>query len=218
MKRLQPKRISVLVADNYPVVREGLIVMINRQTDMQVVGEACDGRAAVEQYFLHRPDVVLMDLRMPHLDGIAATTAIRNVDPEARIILLTAYEAEEQVYQGVRAGAKGYLLKDTPREELLETVRKVHAGGTCIPATIAVKLAERATRAELTTREKEVLRLMATGLSNKEIGVSLFLCEGTVKVHVCNLLKKLHANGRTEAINLALTRGIVDFASQRTSI
>lgn len=189
--------------------------MVNRQTDMQIVGEACDGRAAVEKYFLHRPDVVLMDLRMPDLDGIAATAAIRNVDPEARIILLSAYETEEQVYQGVRVGAKGYLLKDTPREELLETVRKVYAGGTCIPAAIAARLAERATRMELTVRETEVLRLMATGLSNKEIGMSLCLCEGTVKVHVCNLLRKLNANGRTQAINLALTRGIVDFASQR---
>lgn len=191
--------------------------MINRQTDMQIVGEACDGRAAVEKYFLYRPDIVLMDLRMPHLDGIAATTAIRNVDSEARVILLTAYETEEQVYQGVRAGAKGYLLKETPREELLETIRRVHAGETCIPAAIATRLAERATRMELTARETEVLRLMVTGMSNKEIGVALCLCEGTVKVHVCNLLRKLHATGRTQAINLALTRGIVDFAAQRIS-
>lgn len=203
----------LLIADDHPVVREGLACMVNRQCDMQVVAEASDGRAAVEGFFLHRPDIVLMDVLMPNLDGISATAAIRNLYPEARIILISSYETEEHVYQGVRAGAKGYLPKGTPRNELLETIRKVHGGATCIPYTIAAKLAEHATHAQLSPREMQVLRLMVAGKSNKEIGVALCLSEGTIKVHVCKLLKKLKASGRTEAINLALTRGIVSLAA-----
>lgn len=203
----------LLIADDHPVVREGLTCMVNGQSDMQVVAEAADGRTAVEQFFVHRPDIVLMDIRMPQLDGIAATAAIRAVYPEARIILLSTYETEEHVYQGLRTGAKGYLPKGTPRQELLETIRKVHGGATCIPAPIAAKLAEHATHAELSVREMQVLRLMVDGKSNKEIGVALCLSEGTVKVHVCNLLRKLKAGGRTEAIHVALTRGIVGLAS-----
>jgi len=210
MDSKQLKRIRALVADDHAVVREGLATIINREADMQIVAEASDGRAAVEQFLLHRPDIVLLDVRMPGLDGIAAATAIRNTDPEARIILLSTYEADEQVYQGLRAGAKGYLLKDFSAEELLDTIRKVHAGVSCISPRIGAKLADRVTRSELTRREMEVLRLMVTGKSNKEIANILYIGEGTVKVHVSALLKKLKATGRTEAINLALMHGIVN--------
>src|ERR1700720_2973596 len=172
------KRIHVLVADDHAVVREGLAAMINRECDMRVVAAAVDGQTAVDQFFLHRPDVVVMDVRMPNLDGIAATTEIRSRDSGARIILLSTYEGDEQVYQGLRAGAKGYLLKDTPREELLETIRSIHLGGTHISPVIAAKLADRVTRPELSVREIEVLRCMVLGKSNKEIGTALYICEG----------------------------------------
>ncbi|HLJ89622.1 MAG TPA: response regulator transcription factor [Candidatus Angelobacter sp.] len=203
------ERIRVLIADDYPVVREGLASVVNRQPDMQVVAEAQDGRAAVEQFLLHRPDVALLDLRMPHLDGVAALQEILAQVPEARIILLSACEGDENIYQGLRAGAKGYLVKDSPVAELLESVRKVHSGLTYILPTIAAKLALRITRPTLSDRELEVLQCMAAGKSNKEIGTALYISEGTVKVHVSNLMRKLQATGRTEAVNLALMHGMV---------
>jgi two-component system NarL family response regulator len=206
-------RIRVLIADDHPVVREGLATMINRQLDMQVVAEAPDGHVAVEQFLLHRPDVALLDIRMPHLDGIAAMQAILFQTPDARILLLSTYDCDEQIYQGFKAGAKGFLSKDTPREDLLETIRKIHNGITYILPKVAAKLAECVARSTLSVRELEVLRLMAVGKSNKEIGVSLFITEGTVKLHVSHLLKKLKATGRTEAINLALIHGIVTLDS-----
>lgn len=201
--------IRILIADDYPVVREGLASMVNRQPDMQVVAEACDGRMAVEQFRLHRPDVTLLDIRMPHLDGIDALQAILAHAPEARIILLSACEGDENIYQGLRSGAKGYLVKDSAVEDLIESIRKVHSGLTYILPTIAAKLALRITRSTLSDRELEVLQYMTAGKSNKEIGTALFISEGTVKVHVSNLMKKLKATGRTEAVNLALMHGMV---------
>jgi two-component system NarL family response regulator len=203
------RRIRVLVADDHEVVREGLVALINRQRDMEVVTQVCDGQTAVDRFTALRPDVGLLDVRMLRLDGIAATKMIRGRIPEARVILLSAYECEEQVYQGVRAGAMSYLVKDTPCDELLDTIREVHRGVTCIPHHIAAKLAARVTRTELSARELEVLRLMVVGKSNKEIGAILYITEGTVKVHGSSLMKKLGATARTEAVNLALMHGIV---------
>ena len=202
------QQIAVLIADDHPVVREGLIALINRQEDMQIVAEACNWLEAVEKFCSRQPDVGMMDLRMPGMEAVDAISAIREHAPEARIILLTTYDDEEDIYQGLQAGAKGYLLKDAPREELVQCIRSVNKGGTWIPPTVAAKLASRVSAAELTDREIEVLRLMVTGKSNKEIGAALNVTEGTVKVHVSHILQKLKANGRAEAISLALKRGV----------
>jgi len=211
------KKLRILLADDHIVMRTGLRALLERQPNLEVVGECENGRETVALAASLKPDVVVMDVRMPNLDGIAATTEIRSRDSGARIILLSTYEGDEQVYQGLRAGAKGYLLKDTPREELLETIRSIHLGGTHISPVIAAKLADRVTRPELSVREIEVLRCMVLGKSNKEIGTALYICEGTVKVHVSKLLKKLKASGRTEAINLALMHGIVNVGSSPQS-
>ena len=201
--------IRVLIADDHPVVREGLVALISRRPDMQLVGEASNGREAVEQFFVHHPDVTLLDQRMPDMDGVAALKAIRERCPDARIILLTTYDGSEDIYRGMRAGAKAYLLKDVSREELLECIRSVHEGKTEISPAVATRLANRVARKDLTSREMEVLRLMATGKSNKEIGAALNVSEGTVKVHVNHILQKLGVESRTEAATVALKRGIV---------
>jgi len=201
--------IRLLIADDHPVVREGLAAMIERRADMTVVAEASSGQEALELYRLHQPDVVLMDLRMPQMDGVSAITAIRAEFPGARIIVLTTFDGDEDIYRGLRAGAKGYLLKDAGREALLEAIRGVHAGQTRIPADVASKLAERMSGPELTPREREVLELMVSGKSNQEIGSHLFIAEGTVKAHVNNILAKLDVNDRTQAVTTAIKRGIV---------
>lgn len=205
----KPRPIRVLVADDFPIVREGLTTLLNCQKDMQVVAEASDGQSAVEQFVRYRPDVALLDMRMPKLDGIAALSAILNQVPGARVILLTAFAGDELIYRALRAGAKSYLLKNTPRQDLLTAIRTIYHDDTCIPPVIAAKLVDRITRTELTSRELEVLQLMAVGKSNKEIGVSLYISEGTVKAHVSKLLGKLKATSRTEAINIAILHGIV---------
>jgi two-component system NarL family response regulator len=206
MKQGNP--IRVLIADDHPVVRTGLALMLKYEPGMETVGEAGSGREAVALFRLHRPDVTLMDLRMPDMDGVEAITTIRAEFPAARIILLTTYDGDEDIYQGLRAGARAYLLKDVPCEELLETIRMVHAGQKCITVEVGARLAERIDGPELTEREREVLRLMATGRSNQEIGAALFITEGTVKFHVNNILSKLGVNDRTQAVIAALKRGI----------
>lgn len=205
----EPRAIRVLIADDFPVVREGLVTIVNSQADMSVVAEASDGEAAIQQFQRHHPDVVLMDMRMPRMDGLSALAAIRKIDSQAKVILLSAFAGDDLVYRGIRAGAKSYLLKNGPRQDLLGTIRSTHNNDAGLPAAIAAKLVDRLARSELSPREMEVLRLMAEGKSNKEIGTALFITEGTVKAHVSKLLRKLSVTGRTEAVNMALQHGIV---------
>jgi DNA-binding NarL/FixJ family response regulator len=206
---VQAVGIRLLIADDHAVVREGLTAIFNRQPDMRVVAEAHHGREALELWKQHRPDVTLLDLRMPELDGVAALQEIRNEEASARVIVLTTYDTDEDIYRGMRAGAKAYLLKDARREDLLECIRRVHAGETFVPAGIAAKLAEHVGAAELTYREAEVLRLVASGKSNKDIGGNLFISETTVKSHVKSILAKLNVLNRTEAIAAASRRGLI---------
>jgi len=204
-----PERIRILIADDHPIVREGLAAIISLRPDMTVVAQAADGRDAVEAFRKHRPDLALLDLRMPLLDGVGAIAAIRAEFPNARLILLTTYDGDEDIYRALRAGAKAYLLKDSPREDLLRCIREVHEGRTCIPPAVAAKLAVRLTGTELTGRELEVLDLTARGQSNKEIAAGLSIAEGTVKVHLNSIFGKLGVAGRTEAVRSALERGIL---------
>jgi two-component system, NarL family, response regulator len=205
----EPRQLRVLVADDHPVVRHGLVALIDHQPDMCVVAEVGNGREAIEQYAAQQPDVVLMDLRMPELDGVEAIAAIRAASPQARIVVLTTYDSDEDIYRGLRAGAQGYLLKDAPAGELLSAIRAVAAGQKRIPAEVAAKLAERMTSPELTARELEVLRLVVTGQSNKEIGAALAIAEGTVRAHLNSIFQKLDALDRTHAVTIALRRGLV---------
>ena len=201
--------LRVLVVDDHPVVRHGLVALIDHQADMEVVGEAGNGREAVERYAATRPDVVLMDVRMPELDGVEAIVAIRVADVQARVIVLSTYDGDEDIYRGLRAGAMGYLLKDVPSSELLGAIRAVAAGHKRIPPDVAAKLAERMTSPELTARELEVLRLVVEGLSNKEIGAALAIAEGTVRAHLNSVFGKLDAQDRTQAATIAIRRGLV---------
>ncbi len=201
--------ISVLIADNHPVVREGISALISRRNDMRVVGEAANGQEAVELYEQHHPDVTLMDLRMPVIDGVTAINMIRDCDPNARIIIITTYDGDYDIYRGLRAGAKSYLLKGVSRDELIEAIYAVNSGETWIPQPIAAKLAQRMTLPDLTAREFDVLKLMACGCSNQEIGRQLFIAEGTVKAHVNNILSKLNVSDRTQAVTMSIKRGIV---------
>ena len=201
--------IRILIADDHPVVREGLVAMINRREDMTVVAEASDGREALAEFMLHRPDVSLLDLRMPEMDGADAIAAIRAQAPAARLIVLTTYDDDEDIHRGLQAGAKAYLLKDAPREELLACIRAVHEGRTLISPAIAAKLADHVSTTTLTARELDVLRLVADGNPNKAIAVALFISEGTVKTHINSLLRKLDAADRTQAVTIALKRGIL---------
>jgi len=202
-------KIRILIADDHLVVREGLVAILNRQSDMTVVGEAGSGQEALEQWRNHRPDVTLMDLRMPEMSGVEAIIAIREADDKASVIILTTYDSDEDVYRGMRAGAKAYLLKDAHREELLSCIRAVYAGKTVVSAGVAAKLAGRLREEELTPRELEILTLVGQGLSNKRIARALEITEGTVKTHVKNLLEKLDATSRTEALAVAARRGLI---------
>ena len=204
-----PSGITILTVDDHPLIRDGLAAVIAREPDMRVVAEAADGEQALEQYRAHQPSIVLMDLRMPVMDGVEAIQAIRAEFPAARIIALTTYEGDEDIYQALAAGASGYLLKDMLRTELIDVIRKVHQGYRGIPQAIAAKLAAHTPRIGLTSRELEVLRLMVEGQSNPEIATSLGRAEGTVKIHVQHILQKLGAADRTQAVTMALRRGII---------
>jgi two-component system NarL family response regulator len=207
MQKADP--IKVLIADDHPVVREGLAALINRQPDMLVVAEASSGREAVDQFLLHHPDVLLVDLRMPEMDGADAIAAIREQAPGARAIVLTTYGNEEDIHRGLVAGAKAYILKDAPRQELIDCIHAVHAGRTLIPPDIAAKIAGRVTASAITPREMAVLRLVADGIPNKGIATALSISESTVKTHISSLLSKLDAADRTQAVIIALRRGLL---------
>jgi DNA-binding NarL/FixJ family response regulator len=202
-------QIRLLIADDHALILEGLAATISRQEDMTVVVKAGDGREAVELWKKHRPDIALLDLRMPQLNGVGVIREIRELDVAARIIVQTTYDTDEEIYQAVRAGAKAYLLKDAPLDELLNVIRRVHAGETCIPAALAAKLASRMSGQALTGREVDVLKLLARGRSNKEIGSDLFVSETTVKTHVRSIFTKLNVLSRTEAIGVANRRGLI---------
>jgi len=208
--------IRILVVDDHPVVREGLVMMLGTQPDMEVVGEAGDGLAAVEQATALAPDVVLMDLEMPGLDGPEAIRRIQQTNPAARVLVLTAYDTDERILQAVQAGARGYLLKGVPRDEIFQAVRVVEGGGSLLQPAVATKLLNRVgdllreERAEtLTERELQVLELIAKGYRNKEIARELNITERTVKFHANIIFQKLEVDSRTEAVSEALRRGII---------
>lgn len=202
-------RIRVLIADDHVTVLEGLAAIIGRQTDMKVVAQASNGREAVDLWQKHQPDVTLVDLRMPTLDGVGAIEEIRRQQASARIVVLTTFDSDNEIVRAITAGAKGYLLKDARREELLDCIRKVNAGETCVPPALAAKLAESMSSEPLTGRELDVLALLARGKSNKEIGNHLYITETTVKSHLRNIFTKLNVLSRTEAITTASRRGLV---------
>jgi DNA-binding NarL/FixJ family response regulator len=202
-------KIRLLIADDHMTVLAGLASIIGMQRDMIVVAEAANGRQAVDLWRKHRPDVTLLDLRMPKLDGVGVIDEIRKEDTSARIIILTTYDTDNEIYRAIKAGAKGYLLKDARREELLDCIRKVSHGETCIPQALVEKLAAGVSGETFTGRELAVLMLLARGKSNKEIGANLFISESTVKGHLRNMFTKLNVLSRTEAIAVATRRGLV---------
>lgn len=205
----RPEKIRLLIADDHVTVLEGLTAIIRRQPDMTVVADAANGREAVERWTAHRPDVTLLDLRMPELDGVGVTESIRSLDPAARVIVLTTYDTDNDILRAIRAGAKAYLLKDSRREDLLDCIRRVHRGETCITPSMVEKLATGLSSEALTGRELDVLTLLAQGMSNKEIGARLFVTETTVKSHLRAIFTKLNVLSRTEAVTSANRRGLI---------
>ncbi|MFB2895834.1 response regulator [Aerosakkonemataceae cyanobacterium BLCC-F50] len=204
----QPSSIRVLVVDDHPVVRQGLIGILEEAPDIVIVGQGRNGHEAIAVFEQQQPDVTLMDLRMPEMGGVQAITVICKEFPNARIIVLTTYDSDEEIYQGLRAGAKGYLLKDSEPEELLTAIRTVTRGQQYIPSNVAAKLVQRMIAPELSDRELEVLQLIVQGMSNQEISTALNISESTVKTHINRILSKLNVKDRTQAAIIALKRGI----------
>ena len=213
LKTADRNSIRVLIADDHPVVRDGLAGIIDEQDDMVVIGQAATGLDALRLYQEHHPDVTLLDLRMPGenglgMNGIQTVQAIRRQSPSARAIILSTYDTDEDIYRSLEAGAKAYLLKDVDQSVLLQTIRAVHAGQRPVAPQVGAKLAGRIGYAELSDRERDVLRLLVQGLSNQEIAGALFIAESTVKFHVNHILSKLNAADRTQAVIIALKRGL----------
>ncbi len=210
MKRMNTERITIMVVDDHPLIREGIGSVVAGQSDMLLIAEATSGAEAIESYERHRPDITLMDVKMPTLNGIEATRAIRERFADARIIMLTTYEDALHAMQAIKAGAAGYMLKRLLRRDLLDTIRAVHRGQRCLPPSIATELAMHASRDDLSPREVTVLQLAAQGNSNKRIAASLGIAQETVKSHMRSLLQKLGANDRTHAVTIALNLGLIE--------
>jgi DNA-binding NarL/FixJ family response regulator len=205
----EPSRIRVVSVDDHPLLREGIAIVINNQPDMIMVSQASTASEGIAQHREHRPDVTLMDLRLPDLSGIDAMIAIRTEFPDARIIMLTTFEGDVEIQRALEAGARGYVLKSTPPSELVQVIRQVHAGKKRVPADVAARLAEHMSFEELTAREVEVLREISGGNRNRDIADLLHISEETVKVHVKHIMEKLGAKDRTQAIAIAVRRGII---------
>jgi DNA-binding NarL/FixJ family response regulator len=201
--------IRVLCVDDHPLVRKGIASILANESDMELVAEAGNGREAVEKFHQHRPDVVLMDLRMPQMDGIEATRAIRGEDAEARIIALTSYDGDQDIYRALEAGVRGYILKEMVHTEVVRAIRTVYSGKRLMPPEVAERLSEYFPQVALTPREVEVLGCVAKGMANKEIATQLGTASGTVKMHIQNILAKLGASDRTHAVTIAMERGIL---------
>jgi len=212
-----PSTIRIMTVDDHPLLRQGIATLIKGQPDMEVVAEASDGEEAIAQFRRHRPDVTLMDLQMPNVNGTEAISRIRSEFPDAKILVFSTYAGDVQVLHAIKAGARGYLLKGNVRTELLDAIRTVHAGRKRIPPEIAAELAEHAADDELTSREIDVLRLIGAGNANKQIADKLCIGETTVKNHISSILSKLGANDRAHAVTIALQRGIIELEAGHTS-
>ncbi|MBE9045324.1 response regulator transcription factor [Pleurocapsales cyanobacterium LEGE 10410] len=206
--------IRIIIADDHPIVRQGLVALLDDQEDMNVVAELNNGREAIAEYRELQPDIAILDLRMPQIGGVEAIQTIRAEFPTACIIMFTIYDTDEDIYRGLQAGAKSYLLKDTPCEKILEIIRTVHGGKRYIPTGVSLKLAERLERPNLTKRETEVLQQIAYGRNNQEIGDILTISEATVKFHINNIFAKLDVSDRTQAVIEALKRGLTQLETQ----
>jgi DNA-binding NarL/FixJ family response regulator len=209
-----PGLIRIMTVDDHPLLRQGIAALLKTEPDMEIVSEACDGEEAIVQFRLHRPDVTLMDLQMPNMNGNEAISRIRSEFPDAKILMLSTYAGDVQILAAIKAGARGYLLKGNVRTELLEAIRTVHAGRKRIPPEIAAELADHAADDQLSTREIDVLRLIGTGNANKQIADKLLIGETTVKSHISNILSKLGANDRAHAVTIALRRGIIELQAR----
>ena len=201
--------VRVLCVDDHPLVRKGIASILNNEPDMKLIAEAGNGQDAVAMFKAHRPDVTLMDLRMPNMDGIEAVRQIRAESPDAKIIALTSFDGDQEIYRALEAGVRGYLLKEMVHTEVVRAIRLVHAGKRLMPPEVAERLTDYFPKAALTPREVEVLALVAAGLANKEIASKLGTADGTVKIHVQNILSKLNASDRTHAVTIAIQRGII---------
>ena len=209
-----PSSIRIMSVDDHALLRQGIAALIKTQPDMQLVAEASDGEEAIAQFRAHRPDVTLMDVQMPNVNGVEAISRIKSEFPDAKIIVLSTYAGDVQILRAIKSGALGYLLKGNVRTELLEAIRTVHAGRKRIPPEIAAELAEHAADDQLSTREIDVLRLIGAGNANKQIADKLSIGETTVKSHISNILSKLCANDRAHAVTIALRRGIIELQAR----
>ena len=211
--------VRILVADDHPVVRDGLVAMLSTQTDFRVVGQASTGREVVANIEIARPDVVLLDLEMPDLDGVEALRQVTAEHPEVKVLVFTAFDDDERIVSAVQAGAQGYLLKGSPRDKVFDAIRVISQGGSLLQPVVASKLmrhvSSQGVRSRLTARELEALDLLANGMTNKEIAAELVITVRTVKFHVSSILRKLEAGNRTEAVRIAAERGIIDLQQDR---